>query len=61
MAYFVHDLLTALNVEVRSFNSYHLRIIAASRKKTDRRDAYWIAKGKIKPALRRWGQRIFTK
>ena len=44
LAYFVHDLLTALKVEVRSFNAYHLRIIACSRKKTDRRDAYWIAK-----------------
>ena len=44
MAYFVHDVLTALSVEVRSFNAYHLRMIAASRKKTDKRDAYWIAK-----------------
>ena len=24
--------------------TYHLQVIAASRKKTDRRDAYWIAR-----------------
>jgi transposase len=44
MAYFVHDTMTAAGVRVLSFNPYHLRMIAASRKKTDRRDAYWIAR-----------------
>jgi transposase len=40
----VHDTLTAAGVTILSFNAQHLRMIAASRKKTDRRDAYWIAK-----------------
>src|SRR5437870_220665 len=44
MAYFVHDTLTAAGVRCLAFNAQHLRMIAASRKKTDRRDAYWIAK-----------------
>ena len=44
MAYFVRDAMTAPGVQVLSFNAQHLRVIAASRKKTDRRDAYWIAK-----------------
>ena len=44
MTYFVHDLLTALGVKVLSFNAQHLRMICSSRKKTDRRDAHWIAK-----------------
>jgi hypothetical protein len=33
MAYFVYDVLTAMGVSVRSFNAYHLRMIASSRKK----------------------------
>jgi hypothetical protein len=44
MAFFVYDTLTSLGVKVLSFNAHHLRMIAASRKKTDRRDAYWLAK-----------------
>lgn len=44
MATFVHDALADTGVPLLSFNPYHLRMIAASRKKTDRRDAYWIAK-----------------
>jgi transposase len=44
MAYLVHDAFTAAGVEILSFNAAQLRMIAASRKKTDRRDAFWIAK-----------------
>ena len=44
LAFFVHDVRTALGVEIRSFNADQLRRIAASRKKTDRRAAFWIAK-----------------
>ena len=44
MMYFVHDVLTALGVKVLSFNAQQLRMICSSRKKTDRRDAHWIAK-----------------
>ncbi len=42
--YLVHDAISSAGVPVLSFNAAHLRVIAASRKKTDRRDAYWIAK-----------------
>ncbi len=44
MSYLVHDALVAAGTKVLSFNAAQLRMIAASRKKTDRRDAYWIAK-----------------
>ncbi len=44
MSYLVHDAFVAARVRVLSFNAYRLRMIASSRKKTDRRDAYWIAK-----------------
>src|SRR5512139_2718504 len=44
MSYFVHDVLTRAGVRLLSFSAHQLRMIAASRKKTDRRDAYWIAK-----------------
>lgn len=44
MAYLVHDAATECGVRLLSFNAWHLRMIASSRKKTDRRDAYWIAK-----------------
>lgn len=44
MAYLVHDALSAVGVRILSFNAWHLRMITSSRKKTDRRDAYWIAK-----------------
>lgn len=44
MAYLVHDVMTTAGVRLLSFNAYQLRMIVASRKKTDRRDAYWIAK-----------------
>jgi transposase len=40
----VHDALTGAGTVILSFNAQQLRMIAASRKKTDRRDAYWIAK-----------------
>jgi transposase len=43
-SYFVHDVMTAAGVKLLSFNAQQLRMIASSRKKTDRRDAYWIAK-----------------
>src|SRR3989442_2040619 len=42
--YLVHDAVTAAGTTLLSFNAQQLRMIAASRKKTDRRDAYWIAK-----------------
>jgi transposase len=44
LSYFVHDVVTAAGARILSFNAYQLRMIAASRKKTDRRDALWIAK-----------------
>ncbi len=44
LSYFVHDVLTAAGVKLLSFNAYQLRMIASSRKKTDKRDSYWIAK-----------------
>jgi transposase len=44
LTYLVHDALTAAGTTLLSFNAHQLRMIAASRKKTDRRDAYWIAK-----------------
>ncbi len=44
LAHFVHDVVTAAGAEILSFNAYQLRMIASSRKKTDRRDAFWIAK-----------------
>jgi transposase len=43
-AYLVHDAFTEAGVPLQSFNAAHLRMIAASRKKTDKRDAYWIAR-----------------
>lgn len=44
MAYLVHDAVCGAGAEMLSFNAAQLRMIAASRKKTDRRDAYWIAR-----------------
>jgi transposase len=44
MSYLVHDALSAIGTNVLSFNAAQLRMIAASRKKTDRRDAFWIGK-----------------
>lgn len=44
MSHFVHDVVTAAGATILSFNAHHLRMIAASRKKTDKRDAYWISK-----------------
>ena len=44
MAHLVHDIVTGAGIEILSFNAQHMRMIAASRKKTDRRDAFWIAK-----------------
>jgi transposase len=44
MACMVYDAITAAGAEVLSFNAQQLRMIASSRKKTDRRDAYWIAR-----------------
>lgn len=43
-AYLVHDAFSHVGVPIQSFNAAHLRMIAASRKKTDKRDAYWIAR-----------------
>lgn len=42
--YLVHDAFTDSGVEIRAFNAAHLRMIASSRKKTDKRDAFWIAR-----------------
>jgi transposase len=42
--YLVHDAVTAAGVTIQAFNAAHLRMIAASRKKTDKHDAFWIAK-----------------
>jgi len=44
LTYLVHDAVTAAGTRLLSFNAQQLRMIAASRKKTDRRDAYWLAK-----------------
>lgn len=44
MAYLVHDAIAGAGVRLLTFNPVHLRMIAASRKKTDRRDAYWLAR-----------------
>jgi transposase len=44
MGHYVHDAVTDAGVRILSFNAQHLRMISSSRKKTDRRDAYWIAK-----------------
>ena len=44
LSYFVHDVCTAARVKLLSFNAYQLRMIASSRKKTDTRDSYWLAK-----------------
>jgi transposase len=44
MAYLVHDAVAGAGVEIFSFNAHQLRRIASLRKKTDRRDAYWIAR-----------------
>jgi transposase len=44
MTYLVHDTVTAAGASMVSFNAHQLRMIAAARKKTDRRDADWIAK-----------------
>jgi transposase len=44
MCHFVHDIFTALEIRILSFNAAQLRVIASSRKKTDKRDAFWLAK-----------------
>ena len=44
MAHFVHDVLVPTQVKLLSLHAHHLRMIASSRKKSDRRDAYWISK-----------------
>ena len=44
LTYLVYDAVTAAGTPLLSFNAQQLRMIAASRKKTDRRAAYWIAK-----------------
>src|SRR5207244_7634491 len=44
LTYLVHDAVTTTGTTLLSFNAQQLRSIAASRKKTDRPDAYWIAK-----------------
>ena len=44
MAYRVHDAVRGAGAEIRSFNAAQLRMIAASRTKTYRRDADWIAR-----------------
>jgi len=44
MAQFVHDVVTAAGPRILSFNAQQLRMISSSRKKSDRRDAYWLAR-----------------
>ena len=44
LAYRVHDAVSGVGAEILSFNAAQLRMIAASRQKTDRRDACWIAR-----------------
>jgi transposase len=44
MCHFVHDVFTAAGVKILSFNAQELKVIASSRKKTDKRDSFWIAK-----------------
>jgi transposase len=44
MSHFVHDALSAVAIRNLAFNAAQMRMIASSRKKTDRRDAWWIAK-----------------
>jgi len=41
--HFVHDALSAAGIRNQAFNEAQMRMIASSRKKTDRRDAWWIA------------------
>jgi transposase len=43
-SYFVYDIITATGTRLLTFNAHHLRMISSSRKKSDRRDAYWIAR-----------------
>src|SRR2546422_2409752 len=43
LTYLVHDAVTAAGTTLLSFNAQQLRMIAASRKKTDRRDAHLIS------------------
>lgn len=43
-AYLVHDAVAGAGAEILSFNVHQLRVLASSRKKTDRRPAYWIAR-----------------
>lgn len=44
MSHLVHDVLTAAGVRLLTFNAHHLKMIASSRKKSDKRDSYWLAK-----------------
>jgi transposase len=44
MSHLVYDVLTAARAQLLTFNACHLKMIASSRKKTDKRDSYWIAK-----------------
>jgi transposase len=44
LSHFVYDTFTAAGVKLLSFNAHRLRMICSSRKKNDKRDAYWIAK-----------------
>jgi hypothetical protein len=44
MCHFVHAIFTELGIRILSFHAQQLRMIASCRKKTDKRDAFWIAK-----------------
>jgi len=44
MTFLVHGAVRAARATILSFNAQPLWLIAASRKKADRRDAYWIAR-----------------
>ena len=39
-SYLVHDVLTEAGVRLLTFNAHHLKMIASSRKKSDKRDSY---------------------
>ena len=44
MSHFVYDVFATAGARLLTFNAHHLRMISASRKKSDRRDAYWLAR-----------------
>ncbi len=43
MAQFVHDVVSGAGARILSFNAHQFRMLCSSRKKSDRRDSYWLA------------------